>query len=82
MITHGGSIDLFLVQPMLRDLCNKGCGMCYPVCGMVNIDGKIFIPALAAEHFSLVFCDKLQVSEISDHSKIIAIEIDKKLLKF
>ena len=22
---------------MLHDWCNKGCGMCYPVCGMVHI---------------------------------------------
>ena len=37
LITHGGSIDLFLVQPMLHDLCNKGCGICSPVFGMVHI---------------------------------------------
>ena len=24
-------------QPVLHDLCNKGRGMCYPVCGMVHI---------------------------------------------
>ena len=24
-------------QPVLHDWCNKGCGMCYPVCGMVHI---------------------------------------------
>ena len=28
----GGPIELFL-----HDWCNKGCGMCYPVCGMVHI---------------------------------------------
>ena len=27
----------FLFQPVLHDWCNKGCGMCYPVCGMVHI---------------------------------------------
>ena len=24
-------------QPVLHNWCNKGCGMCYPVCGMVHI---------------------------------------------
>ena len=30
---------LFLVpfQPVLHDWYNKGCGMCYPVCGMKHI---------------------------------------------
>ena len=27
----------FLFQPVLHDWCNKGRGMCYPVCGMVHI---------------------------------------------
>ena len=26
-----------LFQPVPHDWCNKGCGMCYPVCGMVHI---------------------------------------------
>ena len=30
-----GSILPF--QPVLHNWCNKGCGMCYPVCGMVHI---------------------------------------------
>ena len=29
-----------LFQPVLHDWCNKGFGMCYPVCGMVHIIGK------------------------------------------
>ena len=28
---------LFAIQPVLHDWCNKGRGMCYPVCGMVHI---------------------------------------------
>ena len=36
-ILHCGPIELFLVPPVLRDWCNKGCGMCFPVCGMVHI---------------------------------------------
>ena len=27
----------FSFQPVLYDWCNKDCGMCYPVCGMVHI---------------------------------------------
>ena len=27
----------FSFQPVLHDWCNKGRGMCYPVCGMVHI---------------------------------------------
>ena len=27
----------FSFQPVLHDWCNKGCGMCYPVCGMVHV---------------------------------------------
>ena len=37
-ILHG--VDLlsyFSFQPVLHDWCNKGCGMCYSVCGMVHI---------------------------------------------
>ena len=36
----GGRIELFLVQPMLHD---KGCGMCYPVCGMVHIKEPLLL---------------------------------------
>ena len=33
-ITH---FVLYWFQPVLHDWCNKGCGMCYPVCGMMHI---------------------------------------------
>ena len=36
-IPHGGPIDLVLVPYGASRLCNKGRGMCYPVCGMVHI---------------------------------------------
>ena len=29
--------NYFLFQPVFRAWCNKGHGMCYPVCGMVHI---------------------------------------------
>ena len=37
-ILHGvDPLSYFSFQPVLHDWCNKGRGMCYPVCGMVNI---------------------------------------------
>ena len=35
--SFGGPIELFLVPASAPNWCNKGCGMCYPVCGMVHI---------------------------------------------
>ena len=29
-------LSYFSFQPVLHDWCNKGRGMCYPVCGMVH----------------------------------------------
>ena len=38
LILHGvDPLSYFLFQPVLHDWCNKGHGMCYPVCGMVHI---------------------------------------------
>ena len=36
----GGPIELFLV---LHDWCNKGRGMCYPVCGMMHIKEPLLL---------------------------------------
>ena len=30
-------------QPVHHDWCNKGCGMCYPVCGMVHIKEPLLL---------------------------------------
>ena len=30
-------LSYFSFQPVPHDWCNKGHGMCYPVCGMVHI---------------------------------------------
>ena len=36
-ILHGvDPLSYFSFQPVLHDWCNKGCGMCYHVCGMVH----------------------------------------------
>ena len=37
-ILHGGPTELFL-----HERCNKGCGMCYPVCGMVNVKDPLLL---------------------------------------
>ena len=40
----GGPIELyFLFQPVLHDWCNKGHGMCYPVCGIVHIKEPLLL---------------------------------------
>ena len=33
----------FSFQPVLHNWCNKGCGMCYPVCGMVHIKESLLL---------------------------------------
>ena len=33
----------FSFQPVLHDWCNKGSGMCYPVCGMVHIKEPLLL---------------------------------------
>ena len=37
-ILHGvNPLSYLSFRPVLHDWCNKGRGMCYPVCGMVHI---------------------------------------------
>ena len=36
-------IELFLVPASAHDWCNKGRGMCYPVCGMVHIKEPLLL---------------------------------------
>ena len=33
----------FSFQPVHYNWCNKGCGMCYPVCGMVHIKEPLLL---------------------------------------
>ena len=43
-ILHGvDPLSYFLFQPVLHDWCNKGRGMCYPVCGMVHIKDPLLL---------------------------------------
>ena len=39
----GEPIELFLVPASAPRLVNKGCGMCYPVCGMVHIKEPLLL---------------------------------------
>ena len=36
-------MDYFSFQPVLHDWYNKGCDMCYPVCGMVNVKEPLLL---------------------------------------
>ena len=36
-------LSYFSFQPVLHDWCNKGCGMCYPVCGIMHIKEPLLI---------------------------------------
>ena len=43
-ILHGvDPLSYFSFQPVLHDWCNKGCGMCYPVCGMMHIKAPLLL---------------------------------------
>ena len=43
-ILHGvDPLSYFSFQPLLHDWCNKGHGMCYPVCGMVHIKEPLLL---------------------------------------
>ena len=37
------SLSYFSFQPVIHDWCNKGCGMCYPVCGIVYIKEPLLL---------------------------------------
>ena len=43
-VLHGvDPLSYFSFQPVLHDWCNKGRGMCYPVCGMVHIKEPLLL---------------------------------------
>ena len=43
-ILHGlDPLSYFSFQPVLHDWCNKACGMCYPVCGMIHIKEPLLL---------------------------------------
>ena len=43
-ILHGvDPLSYFSFQPVLHDWCSKGHGMCYSVCGMMNIKEPLLL---------------------------------------
>ena len=40
---NNSTTSYFSFQPVLHDWCNKGCGMWYPVCGMVHIKEPLLL---------------------------------------
>ena len=43
-ILHGvDPLSYISFQHVLQDWCNKDCGMCYPVCGMVHIKEHLLL---------------------------------------
>ena len=44
MILHGVEpLSYFSFQPVHHDWCNKGCGVCNPLCGMVYIKEPLLL---------------------------------------
>ena len=44
LILHGvDPLSYFSFQPVFHDWCNKGHGMCYPVCGMMHIKEHLML---------------------------------------
>ena len=39
----GGPLSYFSFKPVLHDWCNKGRGMCHPVCGMMHIKEPLLL---------------------------------------
>ena len=36
-------LSYFSFQPVLHEWCNKGCGMCYPVCEMMHVKEPLLL---------------------------------------
>ena len=36
-------LSYFSFQPVFHDWCNKGRGMCYPVCGMMHVKEPLLL---------------------------------------
>ena len=48
------TFSYFSFQPLLHDWCNKGCGMCYPVCGMMHIKEPLLLIRKNSRFFLLL----------------------------
>ena len=48
-IPHGvDPLGYFSFQPVLHDWCNKGRGICYPVCGMMHIKEPLLLIGMSS----------------------------------
>ena len=59
-MSHGGSIEPFLVPVSVPCLVNKGHGMCHPVCGMMHIKDLLLVigknsPCSGSSRFPLFY---------------------------
>ena len=52
------SLFIFSLQPVLHDWCNKGSGVCYPVCGMMHIKEPLLLIGKCSpcDHLLLISC--------------------------
>ena len=51
-------LTYFSFQPVLHDLCDKGCGMCYPVCGMIHIKEPLLLTERVAHVVPVSFLSR------------------------
>ena len=63
-ILHGGPIELFLIPASAPQLGYKGCGMYYPVCGMMDIKEPLLLIGKSSPYGGSGF--PLLLSEWSD----------------
>ena len=45
LVSFSISVSFFSFHPVLHDWCNKGLGMCYPVCGVMHIKEPMLLIA-------------------------------------
>ena len=43
IVCPGNPLSYFSFQPVLHDWCNKGHGMCYPVCRMMHVKQPLLL---------------------------------------
>ena len=52
-INFASILGYFSFQPVLHDWCNKGRGMCYPVCGMMHIKEPLLLIGTSSLYLNL-----------------------------
>ena len=74
---HHNDIEYFSLQSVLHNWYKKGCGMFYPVCGMVHIKDPLLLikkrtaHVVAAVDFSRYFSEPLPYVQCCLRPKII-----------